>query len=254
MEASREFSLYAGHPRKPRRWLAATIASLFVYASVAAVLLAVARLRIGAEPSTPVRLVDKIKFLQQVPKREAPPAPVAKPPPAAAAPIARPEQKVRHLEKPPPAKRLVAPREVPAEPPKEAESSEDKGVAVLGAEDEGDVTGLEGGVTKGGVGGGIAGGVVELPDDATPPRLLTANAVPPYPPEARSARKSGLVVLKVTVFADGRVGDIQVLEGEEPFVSAALQTVKSWRYEPARYKGRSIAVYRVIRIPFKLTG
>jgi TonB family protein len=78
--------------------------------------------------------------------------------------------------------------------------------------------------------------------------------VPPYPPDARLARKTGVVVLKVVVFADGTVGDVRVVDGEEPFVTAAVKTVKSWRYQPARLKGQPIAVYRVIRIPFELRG
>ncbi len=37
-------------------------------------------------------------------------------------------------------------------------------------------------------------------------------------------------------------------------MSAALGTVKHWKYAPARYKGQPIAVYRIIQIPFKLTA
>jgi TonB family protein len=62
------------------------------------------------------------------------------------------------------------------------------------------------------------------------------------------------VVLKVIILADGSVGKVEVLRGEEPFVSAALGAVKGWKYEPARYKGQAISVYRVIQIPFKLTA
>jgi TonB family protein len=58
----------------------------------------------------------------------------------------------------------------------------------------------------------------------------------------------------VVILADGSVGDVQVLRGEEPFVAAALSTVKHWKYAPARYKGLPIAVYRIIQIPFKLTA
>jgi outer membrane biosynthesis protein TonB len=43
------------------------------------------------------------------------------------------------------------------------------------------------------------------------------------------------------------------MRGEEPFASAAVAAVKKWHYEPARYKGQAITVYRIIRIPFKLT-
>ena len=56
------------------------------------------------------------------------------------------------------------------------------------------------------------------------------------------------------ILADGTVANVQVLRGDEPFVGAALQAVKRWKYEPARYKGQPIAVYRIIQIPFKLTA
>ena len=62
------------------------------------------------------------------------------------------------------------------------------------------------------------------------------------------------MILKLVIFADGTVGDVSVVEGEEPFVSAAKAVVTSWRYEPARLNGRPIAVFREVRIPFKLTG
>jgi protein TonB len=44
------------------------------------------------------------------------------------------------------------------------------------------------------------------------------------------------------------------LKGDEPFVSAAVDAVKRWKYQPARYKGQPITVFRVIQIPFKLTA
>jgi len=62
-----------------------------------------------------------------------------------------------------------------------------------------------------------------------------------------------MVILKVVINVDGSVGNIEVMRGEEPFASAAKEAVKKWRYEPARYKGQAITVYRIIQIPFKLT-
>src|SRR5262249_32704499 len=185
-----------------------------------------------------------------LPKLEPPPKPTA--PPAAAAPIVRPDQKVRRLDKPPPPKEFRAPREIPKDAPKEVDPSQDKGVAVYGDAGPGDAAGLEGGAT-GGVAGGTVGGATELPNDADPPRMRPGNAVPAYPADARAAGRTGTVVLKVVVAADGTAGDIHVVEGEEPSVRAAVAAVKSWRYEPARLKGQPVAVYREIRIPFKLS-
>ena len=58
----------------------------------------------------------------------------------------------------------------------------------------------------------------------------------------------------LVILADGMVADVQVMRGDEPFVSAAVKTVKAWKYQPARYKGQPITVYRIIQIPFKLTA
>lgn len=182
------------------------------------------------------------------------PTPAVKAPPAAAAPAVRPEQKVRRLDRPPPPKEFRAPREMPTAVPREDDPAKDKGVAVYGEPGRGDAAGLEGGVARGGIAGGTPGGAVELPGGAEAPRLLPGGAMPQYPAEARAARKSGTVILKLIIFADGTVGDVRVVEGEEPFASAAVAAVKSWRYEPARLNGRPIAVYREVRIPFKLAG
>ena len=265
-----------------------------MYALLAAALLALPDRWLPApEHRVDVALVDKLDFVQPTPKAEPPPPPppppaapevappppppppkVTKPkvepkpipppaekpkpvpqaPPAAAAPIVRPDQKVRRLDRPPPVKEFRAPREIPKDVPKEAEPSQDKGVAVYGDAGPGDAAGLEGGAARGGVAGGTVGGVVDLPDGAQPPRLLPGATVPSYPAAARADRKTGTVVLKAIVYADGTVGDVRVLDGDEPFVAAALAAVRSWRYDPARLNGQPIAVYREIRIPFKLSG
>jgi protein TonB len=276
----------------PRRWLGPTTVAIAVYAAITALLVALPRHLLPLhEHPVDVTFVDKLDFVEQVAKPEPPPPPPAaepapppppkveapprvqpkpepkpspppvaapkpapKRPPAAAAPAVRPGQKVRRLDRPPPLREFRAPREIPADVPKEAEPSQDKGIAIYGEPGRGDAAGLEGGVTRGGVAGGSVGGVVELPDGAQPPRLLPGGTVPAYPAEARAARRSGTVILKVIVYADGTVGDVRVVEGEEPFASAAVAAVRSWRYEPARLNGQPIAVYREIRIPFKLTG
>jgi len=124
-------------------------------------------------------------------------------------------------------------------------------VAVFG-DGKGDPAGLEGGTAGGVVGGQV--GAIALPEDATPPMPDEANRIPAYPQEARAAGKTGVVVLKIVILADGRVANVQVMRGEEPFVSAALATVKTWKYAPARFKGQAISVYRIIQIPFKLTA
>jgi TonB family protein len=204
-----------------------------------------------------------VTFVEKVLQEPPPPSPPPPPPakvveekpviPAVAAPVVRPQQKVRKLAKPPPPKEIVAPREMPKQAPEEVDPSEDKGVAVFGDPGAGDPAGLESGAAEG-VAGGQVGGAIELPDGATPPVPSRDNEHPAYPDRARRRGLSDVVTLRVVVLADGSVSNIVVVEGDEPFVDEAVKVVQRWRYEPARFKGAPIAVYRTLRIQFALRG
>ena len=211
-----------------RSWLSSLAASSIIYVGIGLLVLSIPVTQHIVERRREVEL----KFVEKVVKPPPPPPPVeapkleppkpaiAKPaPPVAAAPIIRPDQKIRRLDKPPPRKELVAPKEMPLEAPKEADPSLDKGIAVYGDGNNGDVAGLEGGDT-GGIAGGMVGGGGGIPEDADPPVPARQNARPPYPQQALAAKQTGMVVLKVLILADGSVTDVQVLKGEEPFVSA----------------------------------
>jgi len=251
-ESVATFSQYAGARSSDRSWFAALTASSGIYVGIIALVVFLgSAAQVVREKSVDVTFVEKIA--KPEPPPPPPPAPVAevKPaPPPAAAPVVPKDMKIRKLDKPPPPKELVAPKEMPKQAPAEADPSQDKGIAVYGEPGEGDPAGLEGG-SKGGVVGGQVGAIA-LPEDAEAPVPLKNNTAPAYPQEARATGKMGTVILKVVILADGRVADVQVMRGEEPFVSAALAAVKTWKYEPARYKGQPITVYRIIQIPFKI--
>jgi protein TonB len=248
------FGAYAERDASGRDWVTSVLASSAIYVG-----LAVAVVTLGSAAKKAVRMAAvEVKFVEKIAEPPPPaPPPVAEPKPAQApaamAPVVRPDQKVRKLDKRPPPKEMVAPKAMPQDVPREADPSEEKGVAVYG-EGKGDPAGLEGGVAHGGSLGGEVGGAIALPEDAIPPMPARTNAVPGYPQEARASGKTGTVILKVVILADGTVANVQVLRGDEPFVSAALETVRRWKYEPARFKGQPIAVYRIIQIPFKLTA
>lgn len=253
MTETMTFGAYVGAGQGRREWKASLAASSAIYVGLA---LAVIGLGSATRKIVRDKAVD-VTFVEKVVKETPPPTPVpaAKPQaPAAAAPVVRPDQKIRRLEKPPPPKEMTAPKEMPKQAAPEADPALDEGVAVYGDGNKADAAGLEGGVTEGGVVGGIAGGAIALPEDAVPPTPAKSNPIPIYPQEAKASGKTGTVVLKVVILADGSVGAVEVMRGEEPFVSAALASVKRWKYEPARYKGQAITVYRIIRIPFKLTA
>jgi protein TonB len=245
------FSSYRGTEQGSHSWTAALLSSSAIYLGL---IVAVATIGAAAKTGVVEKVID-VTFVEQVVKPPPPPPPpqvVVKPPPAAAAaPVVRPDQKIRRLDKPPPPKEMLAPTEMPLEAPAEADPSEDKGIAVFG-DGAGDPAGLEGG-QAGGVAGGMVGGAIALPEHAIAPMPDDRNVPPDYPQEARAAGKTGTVILKVVILADGSVADVTVMRGDEPFASAAVQAVRNWRYEPATYQGQAITVYRIIQIPFKLT-
>lgn len=187
-----------------------------------------------------------------------PPAPVAKAEPPPPPPKPRPLPKA--APKPAPVVAapapLVAPKEVPLEKPPEADAAHAVAAAPIAV---GGTGALVAGATVGGLGSGEGSGLgtgraapINLPENATPPEALASNLLPEYPSEARARGQEGLVILKGVVEVDGRVTHLKVMRGEEPFVTAALQAVRAWRFAPARVEGQPTAVYRIFKVPFRL--
>jgi TonB family protein len=79
----------------------------------------------------------------------------------------------------------------------------------------------------------------------TLPSALEAHAS--YP---ESGRGDATVVLELLVTADGRVSQAALVEGPEPFASAALAQASTWRFEPARRAGTAIAAKIRFRVHF----
>lgn len=59
---------------------------------------------------------------------------------------------------------------------------------------------------------------------------------PQLPPEL--AGKSGSVYLTVTIGVDGKVQDVKVIGGDEPFISPVVAAVKQYVYEPQLVDGK----------------
>jgi TonB family protein len=51
-----------------------------------------------------------------------------------------------------------------------------------------------------------------------------------YPPLARQTRIAGMVVLQVSVAADGTVGHVEVLKGHPLLSAAVVQSVREWMF------------------------
>lgn len=80
------------------------------------------------------------------------------------------------------------------------------------------------------------------------------NPVPPYPELARRLRQEGLVRLSVRVTAGGRAESLTLLSssGYPLLDEAALRSVRTWRFEPARVGGIPIDSTVTVPIRFEL--
>jgi len=83
--------------------------------------------------------------------------------------------------------------------------------------------------------------------EIVPPKLASpANVV--YPPKAKG---DAVVVLKLTIEADGTVRSVETLDGEAPFTAVAVKAAKGWRFEPATRDGRPLAAIIRFEVTFK---
>jgi periplasmic protein TonB len=78
--------------------------------------------------------------------------------------------------------------------------------------------------------------------------------VPPvYPEEAKSAKLSGSVVLRVIISKDGAVENAQVMSAtNHMFDQASIDAVKQWRYKPFLLNGQPTEVDTSVMLNFSL--
>lgn len=102
--------------------------------------------------------------------------------------------------------------------------------------------------------------VVERPDEPVPfdpasierPRRVVAP-LPPYTELARHMRVEGFVVLEAVIDTEGRVRDVRVVRPLPGGLDrSAVETIRTWRFEPARRDGRPIAVLYNLTVNFRL--
>lgn len=243
-----------------RRLAASASVAASTYVGIA---LAVGFLARGAE-AIQEKMVD-VTFEKQTPKKEVP-VPIPPPPPPVVKKVERPRiaappPPTPQAPPPPPPLQTIVPKVLPKEAPQEADPSLGRPAFVMPEEGLGGGArrGVPGGTGHGAVGTAAvaavaarAAGPVNLPEEATPPSESPDNRPPDYPEDARAAGKEGLVILKIVVTEQGTVGDIKVMKGDPPFVEAAVSRVKTWRYKAALLDGHPIAVFRIVKVPFRL--
>jgi protein TonB len=98
-----------------------------------------------------------------------------------------------------------------------------------------------------------------------PPVVVTApifaadyleNPPPPYPVLARRAGEQGRVVLRVLVSAGGRADDVEIRSssGHPRLDESARDTVRRWRFVPAKRGDAPVPAWVLIPISFSLEG
>jgi protein TonB len=120
-------------------------------------------------------------------------------------------------------------------------------------------TGSGGGVGSGsgggvgpGSGGGVGGGVYRVGGGVSSPRL-TRKVDPEYSEEARKAKYSGVVVLAVEVWPDGRAHNIRVVRSLGLGLDEkAIAAVQQWEFVPGRKEGAPVKVTAQIEVNFRL--
>ncbi|MDA0203814.1 MAG: energy transducer TonB [Acidobacteria bacterium] len=119
----------------------------------------------------------------------------------------------------------------------------------------GDGGGVGSGSGKGvgpGSGGGIGDGVFRVGGGVSAPRL-TRKVEPEYSEEARKAKYSGVVVLAVEVWPDGRAHNVRVVRSLGLGLDEkAMQAVQQWEFVPGRKAGAPVKVAAQIEVNFRL--
>ena len=89
------------------------------------------------------------------------------------------------------------------------------------------------------------------PANLSGPELLR-KIDPKYPPELRSRRVQGEVVLYAIIRKDGTVDSIELVEGVDPVLDEnTLQALAQWRFRPAERQGTRIELGAIVYIPFQ---
>jgi len=83
------------------------------------------------------------------------------------------------------------------------------------------------------------------------PRLLR-QVQPIYPILAKVARVSGKVAIDSVIDEQGNVTQMKVVSGNPLLVTAALNAVEQWKYQPTLLNGQPIAVDMEVTVTFKL--
>lgn len=102
--------------------------------------------------------------------------------------------------------------------------------------------------------------IVAMPQPAVSLPIFSAdyldNPSPPYPALSRRLQEQGRVTLRVLVTAEGRAEHvrIQISSGFVRLDASASETVKRWKFVPAKRGAEPVPAWVLIPISFRLEG
>ncbi|MGA7336560.1 MAG: energy transducer TonB [Candidatus Sulfotelmatobacter sp.] len=103
-----------------------------------------------------------------------------------------------------------------------------------------------------GEGMGMGGGVYRAGRGVTPPRPIFSPD-PEFSEEARKAKYQGVCTLMIVVDTDGRPTNLRVVNSLGMGLDEkALETVKTWRFEPGMKDGHPVKVEMAVEVDFHL--
>ncbi len=92
----------------------------------------------------------------------------------------------------------------------------------------------------------ISGGVIA--------GLLLAPIRPSYPPIAKAAHVEGIVVVEAVISKSGAIESLHVLSGPAMLQSAAIDAIRTAHYKPFQLNGEPAAVQTTITVNFKISS
>jgi TonB family protein len=83
------------------------------------------------------------------------------------------------------------------------------------------------------------------------PKLISSPAAL-YPAQARTSQIQGDVAIDAFIDETGKVAATKILSGPPALQQAAMNAVRSWRYQPARLDGQPISIHIRVVVNFLL--
>jgi protein TonB len=96
------------------------------------------------------------------------------------------------------------------------------------------------------------GEIADIGGAVLPPKAIYSPK-PHYTEEARQARVQGMVLLETIIDTQGNVAAVRILKGlPMGLTESAIETVKTWKYQPSTRNGKPVAVRMHLNVGFWL--